>query len=308
VGWHPGKLPSGLRHQLSSPDPTLISRACTNHILPCLKHIRLRNTFHTVIFGMPNSLLAIATDLRWLRWHPSRTLSMLPSDTRGPPGLLPLYKQPVSTNCRYHLVTLFLCGASFLNSTWNSRCTVITNLDTSKRSTQKAFSCCDAILEMVSRPRSKHEKRTTGSTRETWTVPAPGSVCCDRVGWEIIILITFETEPFFCAIPAPKLDRLKEFYLLCLQWDTDVMEWSRLHTHTRNCFAFYSLACQRESNKLQQTYRITKEVFPCLNKKHETSWMFTFPLPSSGDTSNFSCQVVKPESKLRKGFNFWTSL
>ena len=29
----------------------------------------------------------------------------------------------------------------------NSRCTVITDLDTSKRSTQKSFSCCDAILE-----------------------------------------------------------------------------------------------------------------------------------------------------------------
>ena len=28
-----------------------------------------------------------------------------------------------------------------------SRCTVITGLDTSERSTQKAFSCCDAILE-----------------------------------------------------------------------------------------------------------------------------------------------------------------
>ena len=28
----------------------------------------------------------------------------------------------------------------------NSRCTVITDLDTSKRSTQKAFSCCGAIL------------------------------------------------------------------------------------------------------------------------------------------------------------------
>jgi len=29
----------------------------------------------------------------------------------------------------------------------NSRRTVITDLDTSKRCTQKAFSCCDAILE-----------------------------------------------------------------------------------------------------------------------------------------------------------------
>ena len=35
--------------------------------------------------------------------------------------------------------------ASFLNRALH--CTVITDLDTSKRSTQKAFSCCDAILE-----------------------------------------------------------------------------------------------------------------------------------------------------------------
>ena len=37
-------------------------------------------------------------------------------------------------------------GVSFLNRARNSRCTVITDLDTSKRSTQKAFSCCDTIL------------------------------------------------------------------------------------------------------------------------------------------------------------------
>jgi len=40
-----------------------------------------------------------------------------------------------------------LSGASFLNRARNSRCTVITDLDTSKQSTQKAFSHCDAILE-----------------------------------------------------------------------------------------------------------------------------------------------------------------
>jgi hypothetical protein len=34
-----------------------------------------------------------------------------------------------------------------LNRAQNSHCTVITDLDTTKRSTQKAFSCCDAILE-----------------------------------------------------------------------------------------------------------------------------------------------------------------
>jgi hypothetical protein len=37
--------------------------------------------------------------------------------------------------------------ASFLNRARNSRCTVITDLGTSKRSTQRAFSCRDAILE-----------------------------------------------------------------------------------------------------------------------------------------------------------------
>jgi hypothetical protein len=39
-----------------------------------LKHSRLRNTFHTVIFGMPNAHLPVATDLRGLRGIASRTL------------------------------------------------------------------------------------------------------------------------------------------------------------------------------------------------------------------------------------------
>ena len=38
-------------------------------------------------------------------------------------------------------------GTSFLNRARNSRCIVIIDLDTSKQSTQQAFSCCDAILE-----------------------------------------------------------------------------------------------------------------------------------------------------------------
>ena len=52
---------------------------------------------------------------------------------------------------RFQMLTrnlfLTLHDASFLNRARNSRCTVITDLDNSKRSTQKAFSCCDAILE-----------------------------------------------------------------------------------------------------------------------------------------------------------------
>jgi len=122
-------------------------RACINRILYGLKHNRLRNTFHIVICGTSNSRIALAADLRGLRWNVSHTLSMLSPDTRGRPGLLSLHKHPVSTNCRYHLVMLFLCGAFLLNRARNSRRTVITYLDTSKRSTQKAFFCCDAILE-----------------------------------------------------------------------------------------------------------------------------------------------------------------
>ena len=77
-------------------------RACTNRILYGLKYSRLCNTFHSVIFSMSNSLLALATDLRGFRRNASRTLSVLSSDTRGRQGLLPLHKHPVSTNCRYH--------------------------------------------------------------------------------------------------------------------------------------------------------------------------------------------------------------
>jgi len=39
-------------------------------------------------------------------------------------------------------------GVAFLNRTQNSGCAVIIDLDTSKRSTQKAFSSCEAILEI----------------------------------------------------------------------------------------------------------------------------------------------------------------
>jgi hypothetical protein len=41
-----------------------------------------------------------------------------------------------------------LIPSSFVHgSVHKTRCTVITDLDTSKRSTQKAFSYCDAILK-----------------------------------------------------------------------------------------------------------------------------------------------------------------
>ena len=106
-------------------------------------------------------------------------------------------------------------GASFLNRARNSRCTVITDLNTSKRSTEKAFSYCDAILETspaAPLPRSKHEKRTVGSARDTCTVAAADGVRCARVRWEINFLLTFETAPFFCVYPIQQ----KQYWRCCL--------------------------------------------------------------------------------------------
>ena len=76
------------------------------------------------------------------------------------------------------------------------QCTVITDLDTSKRSTQKAFSCCDAILETS--PAVSTSERTAGSAWETWTVAAADGVRFACVRWEINFLLTFETAPFIC--------------------------------------------------------------------------------------------------------------
>ena len=50
-------------------------------------------------------------------------------------------------------------------------------------------------------PCSKHEKRTAGSAWETWTVVAADGVRCARVRWDINLLLTFETVPFFCVYP-----------------------------------------------------------------------------------------------------------
>jgi hypothetical protein len=94
-------------------------------------------------------------------------------------GLLLLHKHPVSTNCRHHLVTLFLCGASFLNRAQNSRCAIITDLDTSKRCTQKAFSCYEAILETD--PAVNMRSELLVAHEKLGTVLAANSVCCALV-------------------------------------------------------------------------------------------------------------------------------
>jgi hypothetical protein len=67
-----------------------------------------------------------------------------------------------------------------LNRAQNSHCTVITDLETSKRSTQKAFSCCDAILEtgpavsMTSELLVAHEKLGQLPLLMVYVVPVKG--------------------------------------------------------------------------------------------------------------------------------------
>jgi hypothetical protein len=91
--------------------------------------------------------------------------------------------------------------ASFLNRARSLRGTVITDLNTSKWSTHKPSPAATPSWKLVPRPRSKQEKQTAGSTRETWTVPAVGSVGFARVGWKIYFLSTFETAQFFYVYP-----------------------------------------------------------------------------------------------------------
>jgi hypothetical protein len=55
--------------------------------------------------------------------------------------------------------------------------------------------------KLVPRPRSQHEKRTTGNAWKTWTVTAADSVCSAHAEWEIHFLSTLENSPFFCVCP-----------------------------------------------------------------------------------------------------------
>ena len=92
-----------------------------------------------------------------------------------------------------------MLGASFLNRAMQLYCcTVITVLDTSNGAHRKPFPAATPSWELTPRPRSKHEKRTVGSTCETWTVAAADCVGFARVRWEINFLLTFETAPFIC--------------------------------------------------------------------------------------------------------------
>jgi hypothetical protein len=70
---------------------------------------------------------------------------------------------------------------SFLNHEWSSCCTVITDLDTSKWSIRKAFSCW------------QHMRNLDSSC--CW------KLCWAHVGWVIHFLSTFEPAQFFCVCP-----------------------------------------------------------------------------------------------------------
>jgi hypothetical protein len=77
----------------------------------------------------------------------------------------------------------------FLNHARNSRCTVITDLNTLKWSTQKAFACCDAILQTGPAISMRSELLLVGHK---------------KLGHFPNLISTFETAPFFCVCPALK--------------------------------------------------------------------------------------------------------
>jgi hypothetical protein len=149
---------------------------------------------------MSNSLLALATDLRGIRWNASRNLSMLSSDTRGQTGILPLHKHPVSTNFRYHLVTLFLCGASFLNRARNSRCTVITDLDTSKQNTASLHLVRRHLGNRPRGPAISMRREKLVAHEKLGEVPLLTCLLCPSVVRNKCLL-TSETAPLFCVCP-----------------------------------------------------------------------------------------------------------
>jgi hypothetical protein len=81
----------------------------------------------------------------------------------------------------------------------NPRCTVITDLDTSKRSTQKAFSCCDAILETG--PAASMGSELLVAHKKLGQLPLLTMYVVPVLRREINFLLTFEIAPFFCVYP-----------------------------------------------------------------------------------------------------------
>jgi len=105
------------------------------------------------------------------------------------------------------------CNVSFvhgLEKTWcvfSKPCTKLT-LHCNHRSghlktehTESLLPAATPSWKLAPRASSKHEKRTAGSTWETWTVAAADGVRCARVRWKVNFLLTFETAPFFCVYP-----------------------------------------------------------------------------------------------------------
>ena len=93
----------------------------------------------SISYANSSSLLMLTAD-QFPRWRRSRKRLSVHSVFRCPDLCLQCSVSFVHGLEKTH-------HASFLNRARNSRCTVITDLDTSKRIIQKAFSCCDAILE-----------------------------------------------------------------------------------------------------------------------------------------------------------------
>ena len=104
-----------------------------------LKSKRRPNTRQTVGCGIPSSLLALRSELSWIRPTSS-------SDTRGRPELLPLHRQPVCSNWWFQRQMLFLVGCWMLKRRRNASCTAVVDSVLMNSGTQKILRCIVAIL------------------------------------------------------------------------------------------------------------------------------------------------------------------
>jgi hypothetical protein len=114
-------------------------RACTSCRRYGLNGKRRLNTCQTDVCGIPSSLLALPVDFLGLRSKHSLIRATFSSDTRGRPVLVPLHREPLSSNWWFQRQMLFLVGGGVLKRRRNARCTAVADSVLLNSRMQKVF-------------------------------------------------------------------------------------------------------------------------------------------------------------------------
>ena len=145
-------------------------------------------------------------------------------------------------------------AASFLNRARNSRCTVITDLDTSKRSTQKAFYCCDAMLETGPAVSMRSELLVAHEKLGQLPLLRRCTLCPCKVRNKF--LVNFWNRTILLCIPC-------------------ILEWFKLHSlrssrGLRHTIFFNSIACVRGSNPAHGMNTCSRFLYAVPHTPHPT--------------------------------------